>query len=258
MVPEWGLHADIGDCALRLDAALLRYGNTTGPAAAGPPWPPGCTRSRSTVDRALAELAELGAVQVQHRWVARQRLTNRYRIRTSRPHGPTIRQADARACFEGVADGCGHPSRRRRGPEDAATPRMRPGVAARIRPGWPHGCGPTESLLPRHHHPSTPVSGAPPHQTDARNGHHRTLARSAGAVAGRLRYRRRRRLGRVRRPGPPCSPYRRPTAHPVGIGPPGHRARPCRPWPRLASRPSRTSLVAGCRRPEHPQPRTAR
>ena len=34
--------------------------------------------------------------------------------------------------------------------------RMRPGVAARIRPGWPHGCGPTENLLPRHHHPHHP------------------------------------------------------------------------------------------------------
>ena len=34
--------------------------------------------------------------------------------------------------------------------------RMRPGVAARIRPGWPHGCGPTENLLPRHHHPLHP------------------------------------------------------------------------------------------------------
>ena len=30
MVPEWVLDADIGDCALRLYAVLLRYGNTTG------------------------------------------------------------------------------------------------------------------------------------------------------------------------------------------------------------------------------------
>jgi hypothetical protein len=30
MVPEWVLDADIGDCALRLYAVLLRYCNTTG------------------------------------------------------------------------------------------------------------------------------------------------------------------------------------------------------------------------------------
>ena len=30
MVPEWVLDADIGDCALRLYAVLLRYGNSTG------------------------------------------------------------------------------------------------------------------------------------------------------------------------------------------------------------------------------------
>ncbi|MDQ3054253.1 MAG: hypothetical protein M3R66_10695 [Actinomycetota bacterium] len=30
IVPEWVLDADIGDCALRLYAVLLRYGNSTG------------------------------------------------------------------------------------------------------------------------------------------------------------------------------------------------------------------------------------
>jgi len=40
-------------------------------------------KSTDTVDRALAELVKLGAVQVQHRWVGWQRLTNRYRIHTS-------------------------------------------------------------------------------------------------------------------------------------------------------------------------------
>ena len=87
MVPEWLLDADIGDCAVRLYAVLLRYGNTTGARM-----PARTTlaarlhkKSTDTVDRALAELVALGAVQVEPRWAARQRLTNRYRIRTSRP-----------------------------------------------------------------------------------------------------------------------------------------------------------------------------
>jgi len=92
IVPEWVLDADIGDCALRLYAVLLRYGNTTG--ARMPSRATLATRlhkkSVDTVDRALADLVHLGAVQVEHRWAGQQRLTNRYRIRTSRPgaHGP--------------------------------------------------------------------------------------------------------------------------------------------------------------------------
>ncbi len=87
MVPEWVLDADIGDCALRLYAVLLRYGNSTGARM-----PARTTlaarlhkKSTDTVDRALAELVSLGAVQVEHRWAGHQRLSNRYRIRTSRP-----------------------------------------------------------------------------------------------------------------------------------------------------------------------------
>ena len=89
MVPEWLLDADIGDCAVRLYAVLLRYGNTTGARM-----PARTTlaarlhkKSVDTVDRALAELVRLGAVQVENRFSGGQRLTNRYRIRTSRPAG---------------------------------------------------------------------------------------------------------------------------------------------------------------------------
>ena len=93
VVPEWVLDADIGDCALRLYAVLLRYGNSTGDRM-----PARSTlaarlhkKSTDTVDRALTALVTLGAVQVEPRWSGRQRLTNRYRIRTSRPtgYGPT-------------------------------------------------------------------------------------------------------------------------------------------------------------------------
>ncbi|MDQ3326205.1 MAG: helix-turn-helix domain-containing protein [Actinomycetota bacterium] len=87
MVPEWLLDADIGDCALRLYAVLLRYGNTTGARM-----PARSTlaarlhkKSVDTVDRALVELVRFGAVQVENRFAGGQRLTNRYRIRTSHP-----------------------------------------------------------------------------------------------------------------------------------------------------------------------------
>ena len=65
-----GARRDIGDCALRLYAVLLRYGNATG--ARMPARTTLATRlhkkSVDTVDRALTELVQLGAVQVQSRW----------------------------------------------------------------------------------------------------------------------------------------------------------------------------------------------
>ena len=124
MVPEWVLDADIGDCALRLYAVLLRYGNTSGARM-----PARTTlaarlhkKSVDTVDRALAELVQLGAEQVQARWAGRQRLTNQYRIRTSRPQVDELTRAGVDSC------------RRGGGRTDAATPSDAIGR-------WPHGCG---------------------------------------------------------------------------------------------------------------------
>jgi len=92
IVPEWVLDADIGDCAMRLYAVLLRFGNTTGARMPARSTLAARLRKKSTDtdDRALAELVALGAVQVEPRWAGKQRLTNRYRIRTSRPsrNGP--------------------------------------------------------------------------------------------------------------------------------------------------------------------------
>ena len=62
-----------------------------------------------TVDRALAELVQLGAVQVEHRWAGRQRLTNRYRIRTSRPTQPFTGGPPAGS--RAAPHGCGYPDR---------------------------------------------------------------------------------------------------------------------------------------------------
>jgi len=86
IVPEWVLDAAISDAAVRLYAVLLRFGQTSGARM-----PARSTlarrmhkRSTDTVDRAMRELVELGAVVVQHRFDGGQRLTNKYLVRTSR------------------------------------------------------------------------------------------------------------------------------------------------------------------------------
>src|SRR5664279_2893323 len=87
IVPEWVLDAAISDAAVRLYAVLLRFGQTSGARM-----PARSTlaqrmhkKSTDTVDRAMRELVELGAVVVQHRFDGGQRLTNKYLVRTSRP-----------------------------------------------------------------------------------------------------------------------------------------------------------------------------
>ena len=87
IVPEWVLDAAISDAAVRLYAVLLRFGHTSGARM-----PARSTlarrmhkKSTDTVDRAMRELVELGAVIVQNRFDGGQRLTNKYLVRTSRP-----------------------------------------------------------------------------------------------------------------------------------------------------------------------------
>ncbi len=97
VVPEWLLDAPISDCAVRLYALLLRYGHLSGALM-----PSRATlarrlrkKSTDTIDRALRELVDLGAVTVLSRWSGRERLTNAYRVRTSRPERPgTATEAD--------------------------------------------------------------------------------------------------------------------------------------------------------------------
>lgn len=91
VVPEWLLDADISDCAVRLYAVLLRYGQVSGARM-----PSRATlarrlrkKSTDTVDRAMRELVDLGAVVVTPRWSGRERLTNAYRLITTRPTPPT-------------------------------------------------------------------------------------------------------------------------------------------------------------------------
>ncbi|HEY5454412.1 MAG TPA: helix-turn-helix domain-containing protein [Acidothermaceae bacterium] len=112
IVPVWVLDAAISDAAVRLYAVLLRFGQTSGARM-----PARSTlarrmhkKSADTVDRAMRELVELGAVVVQHRFDGGQRLTNKYLVRTSRPrdHGSGGGRTDA-------ATGSGAATRMREG-----------------------------------------------------------------------------------------------------------------------------------------------
>lgn len=87
VVPEWLLDANVSDCSVRLYAVLLRYGQSSGARM-----PSRATlarrlqkKSTDTVDRALRDLVAVDAVVIQPRFVGRERLTNLYRVRTSRP-----------------------------------------------------------------------------------------------------------------------------------------------------------------------------
>ena len=87
MVPEWLLDAEVSDCAVRLYAVLLRFGQSSGARMPGRATLARRLHKRSvdTVDRAMRELVVLGAVVVEARFDGPVRLTNRYRVRTSRP-----------------------------------------------------------------------------------------------------------------------------------------------------------------------------
>jgi hypothetical protein len=87
IVPEWVIDADIGDCAFRLYAVLLRYGQSSGVRMPSRATLARRLRKRSvdTVDRAMKELVAAGAVVVERRRDGKQNLTNRYHVRTSGP-----------------------------------------------------------------------------------------------------------------------------------------------------------------------------
>lgn len=87
IVPEWLLDAEISDAAVRLYAVLLRYGQTSGARMPGRATLARRMRKKctDTIDRAMKELVAMGAVSVEHRKDGRQRLTNRYHVRTHRP-----------------------------------------------------------------------------------------------------------------------------------------------------------------------------
>ncbi len=151
IVPEWIIDAGISDCAFRLYAVLLRYGQSSGQRMPGRALLARRLHKSSTdtVDRALKELVGVGAVVVERRRSGRQNLTNRYHVRTSRPGQPTPGRMDAAT----------PPGRRSAatpgGRMDAATPGRtdRARVAAPVRPN--------PEVLTEKEPPPSPPAAAP-------------------------------------------------------------------------------------------------
>lgn len=89
MVPEWVLDSPISDCAVRLYAVLVRYGQSSGARVPGRATLARRLRKQSvdTVDRAMKELVGIGAVEIEHRRQGTRQLTNRYLVRTAAAGG---------------------------------------------------------------------------------------------------------------------------------------------------------------------------
>src|SRR4051794_30335890 len=140
IVPEWVLDADISDAALRLYAVLLRYGQTSGHRMPGRRLLASRLHKRSTdsVDCALKELVGVGAVVVQHRREGPVNLTNRYVLSTP-PHRCRVLPVDegAAAAPEGAIAAPFRADSSEAAPSRGAA-HLRPPLAARMRPPWPH------------------------------------------------------------------------------------------------------------------------
>jgi hypothetical protein len=87
IVPEWVIDAPISDTAFRLYSVLLRYGQSYGQRMPGRATLARRLHKKSvdTVDRALRELVDVGAVTIEHRHSGKQRLSNRYHLITDPP-----------------------------------------------------------------------------------------------------------------------------------------------------------------------------
>lgn len=87
IVPEWVIDADISDCAYRLYSVLLRYGQSSGQRMPGRALLAKRLKKKSTdtVDRAMKELVDIGAVVVERRRRGQANLTNRYHLVSTAP-----------------------------------------------------------------------------------------------------------------------------------------------------------------------------
>ena len=146
IVPEWLLDADVSDAAIRLYAVLLRYGQSSGARMPGRATLARRLHKKSTdsVDRAMRELEEIGAVHVEHRYSHGQRLTNLYHLKATRGSDSSAvttarggrkfaATPDVEATSTSVAgEGGGRTDAARGGRNDAA------GVAANLRPNPEH------------------------------------------------------------------------------------------------------------------------
>jgi hypothetical protein len=112
IVPEWIIDADISDCAYRLYSVLLRYGQSSGQRMPGRALL--ATRlkkkSKDTVDRALKELVDIGAVVVERRRRGSVNLTNRYHLISSPPGRRPAPARKRRPCTGGGRSSAATPS----------------------------------------------------------------------------------------------------------------------------------------------------
>ncbi len=253
-VPEWVIDAPISDTALRLYCVLLRYGNTTGHRM-----PSRATlaarlhkKSTDTIDRALSELEQLGALAVEHRATSTGRaLTNRYHLLTARPGTD---QAGART-----------PRRRGRtdtatdGTEEAQPPAPTPPPADRDgrTDAAPTGRTTAATVAAPIGQDRKPSTQTPPHplreqRADPRRHRRTGRARRHGSpTARRLRDNRPARPDRATPRPPPttCPPH-----HPLEPTTRPRRPRRRHHPPRLAPHPRHTSTAHHRRRPAHHQP----
>lgn len=191
-VPEWVLDSPISDCALRLYAVLLRYGQTSGARI-----PSRATLARrlhkastDTVDRAMRELVTLGAVTVEHRHTDGAHQTNRYHLHTRRP----TQHRTGAATPPASATGLSQPLPARAGPSATFPPvaaRLRP-LARLLRPAWPQECGPTQSPSPNNPLPPPLPDPLPASRSASRTSSPRMSRPNSSP--------------RWNRPGPPPSP----------------------------------------------------
>ncbi len=112
IVPEWIIDADISDCAYRLYSVLLRYGQSSGQRMPGRALL--ATRlkkkSKDTVDRALKELVDIGAVVVERRRRGPVNLTNRYHLVSSPPGRRAAAARGHRPCTGGGRNSAATPT----------------------------------------------------------------------------------------------------------------------------------------------------
>lgn len=95
VVPEWVLDLDVSDRAVRLYGLLARYADRKGEAFPARRTLAGRLRCAvRSVDRALAELVDAGAVTVTHRYVAGRQTSSTYRLTAVRGATPQARGGD--------------------------------------------------------------------------------------------------------------------------------------------------------------------
>jgi hypothetical protein len=159
IVPEWVIDAPISDTAYRLYSVLLRYGQSSGVRMPGRATLARRLHKKSTdtVDRALRELVDLGAVVVEHRHSGKQRLSNRYHLITDPPGSPRPGPGRGGRTLAASAGASGATDRAVTGVDGADhDPGSRSGAATG------HRTGAAGVAAPTRHDPGVPTQNPPP------------------------------------------------------------------------------------------------